>query len=253
MMSKVESRSPAALGLLPGRRASRDVLLGAGIGMCLVGVVCLAMLGAGWIESPAFAPNPTRWILRAMEVTGVVLVAAFTEELAVRGYPFQVLAENLGPVGATVLTATLFALLHGWNPGVGWIALGNTFLAGILLGIMYWRTLSLWLVTGAHFAWNWTMGVAVGLPVSGVHFDLPGPRVRALGPASLTGGAYGPEGGWLLGLVTLAGIVWMARTPLLSRDPEVVALGPLPCGPGPTFRPVRLSDQEPTEESTEDR
>jgi len=47
------------------------------------------------------------------------------------------------------------------------------------------------------------------------------------GPSILTGGDYGPEAGLLLTLATLGGIAWTARSPLLTRDPEVLALGPM--------------------------
>lgn len=96
----------------------------------------------------------------------LILAAAF-EELAVRGYAFQVpvcAREQSVAIGATSL---VFAGLHGANPGVGRAAIGDALLAGILLGLLYRKTLSLWLVSGAHFAWKRTMGVAVGPPDSG--------------------------------------------------------------------------------------
>jgi hypothetical protein len=45
-----------------------------------------------------------------------------------------------------------------------------------------------------HFAWNFTQGPLLGFPVSGM--DAGGlQRIADAGPASLTGGAYGPEAG----------------------------------------------------------
>lgn len=228
MMSRVESRPPAALGLVPGRRALGDFARGCVVGCALVGATCGLMVVAGWLnpsEVVAARPGSPESVL---DVTALLLLAAFLEELAVRGYPFQVLAEARGPAIAVGATALVFGALHGANPGVGRIAIVNTILAGILLGIMYWRTLSLWLVTGAHLAWNWTMGVAVGLPVSGLDVRGDGETIRVGGPETLTGGDYGPEGGALLGLVTLAGILWLAKSSHLTRDPAVLALSPLP-------------------------
>lgn len=238
MMSKVESRAPAALGLLPGRRAAQDFALGAAVGVVLVGATSLLLLAAGWVHVSAVPGSTTSWFGHMVQVTVVLSLAAFSEEIAVRGYPFQVLAERAGPVVATLATAALFAALHGLNPGVGLTAFANTFLAGILLGIMYWKTLSLWLVTGAHVAWNWTMGVAVGLPVSGIDLGSGMTRASLVGPPAITGGTYGLEGGWLLGLFTVAGMAWVARTPRMSRDPAVVALEPLPCGDDRRSRPA---------------
>jgi len=227
MMSGVESRSPACLGLALTPRAVQDFARGLVVGFVLVAASLSLMAAAGWL-SPAPAP-PARIAAPGslLYVTVLLVLAAFFEEVAVRGYPFQVLGRAYGPAVAIGATAVAFAALHGLNPGVGWTAIGNTLLAGILLGLLYWRTLSLWLVTGSHFAWNWTMGVALGLPVSGLSVDSPLVRLSENGPDVWTGGAYGPEGGLVLALTTACGIVWAARTPRLSRDPAVLALGPL--------------------------
>ena len=227
MMSGVESRPPASLGLVLNARAARDGATGFVFGFAVVSAVPLVMAAAGWLHLSGRVPFPETVVWSTLYVTVLLFVAALFEEVAVRGYAFQVLARARGPVVAILSTALIFAGLHAANPGVGWTAIGNTLLAGILLGILYWRTLSLWWVTGTHFAWNWTMGVAVGLPVSGLDVGAPVVGVTTGGPGILTGGDYGPEAGLLLTLATLCGIVWAVRTPRLSRDPEVLALGPM--------------------------
>ena len=245
MMSRVESRPPAALGLVVNRRAARDFSLGCGIGAGLLGSVVLVMAIAGWLNVTGIGVS-SDVIARGMPYVTVLLVlAAFFEELAIRGYPFQLLAGAHGPGVAVGGTAVVFAVLHGANPGVGWGAMGNTLLAGILLGVLYWRTLSLWLVTGTHFAWNWTMGVAAGLPVSGLDVGPALVDVSVSGPDLWTGGAYGPEGGLLLTMATIAGIAWTARTARLSRDPAVLALGPLIGGEVERENPVSGSEIAP--------
>ena len=227
MMSGVESRSPVALGLALSPRMVLDLARGLAIGLTLIGMVLGAMLLAGWASVSSIGGARPATFDSLAHVTLLLLVAAFFEELAVRGYPFQLLARARGPGFAVGATSVVFALLHGANPGVDRTAIVNTLLAGILLGILYWRTLSLWLVTGAHFAWNWTMGVAAGLPVSGLDVGSPLIRVRVVGPELWTGGAYGPEGGLLLSAIALLGIAWAARSSRLSRDPAVLAREPL--------------------------
>lgn len=227
MMSRVESRPPAALGLVVNRRAARDFSLGCGIGVGLLGSVVLVMAIAGWLNVTGTGVSSEVLAGGMPYVTVLLLLAAFFEELAIRGYPFQLLAGAHGPGVAVGSTAVVFAVLHGANPGVGWGAMGNTLLAGILLGVLYWRTLSLWFVTGTHFAWNWTMGVAAGLPVSGLDVGPALLDVSVSGPDLWTGGAYGPEGGLLLTVATVIGIAWTVNTSRLSRDPAILALGPL--------------------------
>jgi membrane protease YdiL (CAAX protease family) len=155
-------------------------------------------------------------------------LAAFLEELLFRGYPFRVLAERFGARPAIVVTSAAFAAAHAANPGVGAVALGNTALAGILLGVLYWRTLSLWLVTGAHFGWNATLTLLADLPVSGIEMPAPGIRARLVGPEILTGGAYGPEGGLALLLVLLPAIGWALRSRRLRRAETGPDPNPLP-------------------------
>jgi len=227
MMSAVESRPLAALGLVPAdfvADAARGLVVG---GLLVSGVlVVLAITGAlRW----AFVPAPSAVWLVALGRTALILgLAAFLEEILFRGYALQVMAEARGPAVAIGLSAVVFGLAHSANPGVGRLALLNTGLAGILLGVMYWRTFSIWLVTGAHLGWNAVMGLAADLPVSGLVLEAPVLRASVSGPEIWTGGSYGPEGGLVLTLVTLVGIVWAARTPRFRRAASVLALHPLP-------------------------
>ena len=76
----------------------------------------------------------------------------------------------------------------------------------------YLRTRALWLPWGFHFAWNATLGLVFGLPVSGLRLFNVVVHTTATGRAWLTGGAYGMEAslpGALVVLVALV-IVWRA-------------------------------------------
>ncbi len=227
MMSVVESRSLAALGLIPARLVP-DSLLGLGIGAVLIGSVLALLAATGSLTWMTDAGVREGWLEYVVRLSLILGLAAFLEEVLFRGYPFQVLAEAAGPVAAIGFTSAGFAAAHLPNPGVGVLALTNTALAGILLGIVYWRTFSIWLVTGIHLAWNAVMSLAADLPVSGLEFGSPGIRARMTGPEIWTGGDYGPEGGLALTLVTLVAIAWSVRSRRLDRAPAVLALHPLP-------------------------
>jgi len=227
MMSVVESRSLAALGLVRERFLA-DTGFGLLIGVALIGSVIglLAVTGSvSWTVVVASSSGWPGWLLRMCLILGL---AAFLEEILFRGYPFQVLGETAGPATAIGVTALVFGAAHLPNPGVGSLALLNTTLAGILLGIAYWRTFSIWLVTGIHFGWNGVMSLVADLPVSGLDFGASGIRASVAGPPIWTGGAYGPEGGLALTLVTLVGIFWTTRSRRLRRAPAVLVLHPLP-------------------------
>ena len=59
----------------------------------------------------------------------------------------------------------------------------------------------MWAAFGLHLGWNWTLA-ALDAPVSGLELHVPLIDYYPGGPAWLTGGAFGPEGG-VLGTLAL--------------------------------------------------
>lgn len=205
---RIDGRPLSALGLYRGRPCLKELGAGMLAGFAIIGTVILALVMPGWVSwtTPAVTT-----ILAGGVVTFLLLGAAFTEELLFRGYPFRVLHLRFGPVPAVVATSVAFGLMHGGNPGVTPLALVNLTLAGVLLGVAYWRSGSLWFVTGVHFGWNLAMAVS-GLLVSGLDVPVSG-RIEAVvsGPPLWTGGAFGPEGGLVVTFVTVLGTVGLWR------------------------------------------
>ena len=146
----------------------------------------------------------------------IFLVAGAGEELLFRGYPLQTLTRaRLAWLGA-LLTSVPFAAAHLRNPNaVAGFTFINTALAGVWFAVAYLRTRSLWLPFGLHWAWNWTQGALLGLPVSGIERIAPAPLLKAVnaGPDWLTGGAYGIEGGaaCTIALVISTVVIWRAK------------------------------------------
>lgn len=92
----------------------------------------------------------------------------------------------------------------------------NVFLAGALFCLAYGLTGNLRLPTAIHFSWNCLLGLVLGLPVSGSTALASGGSVLSVeGPARLTGGSFGLEGGWIVTLTTVALVVAFS---LLSRN-----------------------------------
>ncbi len=141
-------------------------------------------------------------------------VAALAEEVAFRGYAFRRLIDAIGPVTATIFMSLLFGLAHMLNPDATWTSTIITMLAGLLLSVAWLRTHGLWLGWGLHFAWNASMGILFGLPVSGITDFSTVVETRAFGRLWLTGGDYGPEGA-LSPIVLLIGIAILVR---VTRD-----------------------------------
>jgi membrane protease YdiL (CAAX protease family) len=197
------------LGLPGGVPALRQLTTGGLVGVGVLGAVVLTLVAFGWLTWEADGTQGSA-VLAAMRLVGVLLGAAFVEELLFRGYPFQVLERRFGTIAALLVTSVAFSVAHLLNPAAALLPLINIGLAGLLLGVAYVKTRSLWFATGVHTGWNWIMAVSE-LSVSGLDFGMPGFEPVLNGPHLATGGAFGPEGSLLVTLASVATIVWMWR------------------------------------------
>lgn len=152
-------------------------------------------------------------------------VGAASEETLFRGYILQTFARANLAWFAVFLTAVFFGTAHLQNPNVSWISTLNTMLAGILFGVAYLKTRTLWFPFGLHLMWNWVQGAFLGIPVSGLGKLAPAPLFQAIdaGPIWLTGGRYGIEGGFsgTIALIITILAVWLA--PFLKATGEMSA------------------------------
>jgi len=206
---KLSRRPFVDLGLPGGTKGLTELLLGVCLGIAILGAVVLVFIVFGWLSWTADGTQGSAFVA-ATSLAGILLGAAFVEELLFRGYPFQVLERRFGGIVALATTSLAFSAAHGLNPNAAPLPLINIGLAGVLLGVAYWRTRSLWFATGVHMGWNWVMAVSE-LSVSGLEFGMPGFDPVLSGPDLVTGGAFGPEGGLLVTLVSVATIAWMWR------------------------------------------
>ncbi|BAS27768.1 CPBP family intramembrane glutamic endopeptidase [Limnochorda pilosa] len=218
-------RRLAHLGLA-GHRAGWELGKGFLIGAAAMLLVYLLLLAAGWATrlQPA-APSRAASGGTLLGLTLGLTFLAAQEELVARGFLLQSLAHAWGFPAATGVQAAAFALLHLANPHAGLASTAGIFAAGLFLAAGYARTGRLWLPTGAHTAWNLTEGVVLGFPLSG----LATPsllQARLTGPAAATGGAFGPEAGWIASAVLVVFTFWLGWEAWLGRDPT------RPRGPG---------------------
>lgn len=217
----IDQRSFQALGLWFysgwGRELSRGVGLGAGL-MVLIVAILVAMREAGY---SGLTNDGTRALFGILITAGVMLLAAVFEEVAFRGYAFQRMVDAVGPIVAVPVFSALFSALHLSNPSATPLSTANTTLAGVLFSLAYLKTRALWLPIGLHWAWNFTMGPILSLPVSGIRFGPTLLRSQLTGANWLTGGAYGPEGGAITTVVCVAAIFWLARTRRFVPSPAM--------------------------------
>ena len=190
--------------------ALRDILIGAaiGAGFLAVSVGTITLLGGYRFTTEGAAGAGA-----LPELIAVTIAGAVTEELLFRGLLLQALERFCGSRIALVVTAVLFGLIHGANPGATvWSSIAIAVQAGGLLGAAFlWRR-SLWLVFALHATWN-GLEQAFGIPVSG-HVD-PGLAVATVhGSAALTGGEFGLEASLVPVLISIALsaiLMWVAH------------------------------------------
>jgi len=213
-----------ALGLALHSGWIRDLLFGSLVGiLSLLLAVAIATAAGGFRFSFNSAiPKVAQSLIGTLVL---FVVAALAEEAIFRGYGLQTLTRaQLAWVGI-FLTSVPFGIGHLWNPNVvPVITFANTVIAGIWLAVAYLKTRSLWFPLGVHWAWNWTLGSLCGLPVSGMTLGTPLLQATDLGPAWLTGGRYGIEGGAAASIALVASILFLWKTRLVCASPELLAL-----------------------------
>jgi hypothetical protein len=171
--------------------------------MMIASILPLVLAG-GFIVTVWMGPH--QFVVLGIDIL-VLAVASLGEEVAFRGYPFQRLIEVMGPFLATLVLSTMFGLAHALNPSSSRRSIMITIFAGWLLSAAYLRTRALWLSWGWHFAWNASMGLLFGLPVSGITRFSPVIQSNTIGPLWITGGEYGPEASMVTVVVMLIGLI----------------------------------------------
>lgn len=193
--------SSMGLALRPGWK--REFGLGAALGWgMLVAAIIPLVLSGGLIIT--FWLIPRQFGILVLDLL-LLAVASLAEEVAFRGYPFQRLIDAIGPTMATILASFAFAGVHIFNPSFSGASFLVTVLSGWLLSIAYLRTRALWVSWGWHFAWNASMCMLFGLPLSGITQFSPIIQSNTVGPLWMTGGDYGPEASVVTTIVLLLG------------------------------------------------
>ena len=217
-----------ALGWSLHKGALRDLLVGSLVGSVSLVIATAIATAYGGLRFSFTGQGAIFAIGKTLVLSGLMFViAAAAEEALFRGYALQTFTRARLVWLGVLLTSVPFALVHLENPNVvAGFTFINTSLAGVWLAVAYLRTRSLWFPLGIHCAWNWTMAAVLGIPVSGITTLTPNPLLHAsdLGPAWLTGGAYGLEGGAACTIALIVSILFVARTKLVSASIEMLNL-----------------------------
>jgi len=206
----------------------RDLLVGTAIGIASMALAAAIATAGGGLRFTFSTAGIFPQVAKTLVLSGgLFVVAALAEEALFRGYPLQTLTRARLAVLGVLLTSVPFAAIHLQNPNFETgLAFLNLVLAGVWLAAAYLRTRSLWFPLGVHWAWNWALGSLFGLPVSGITRIAPHPLLQGtdLGPAWLTGGNYGIEGGLACTITLAISTFFIWRTRLVSATDEMKGL-----------------------------
>lgn len=182
----VEHRWP---GELAWRKLVPHMLIGIALGVTLLSVV----IGVLWLAGSYHVLGTGGQVPWLTMILMVGLGAGISEEIVFRGVLFRIVEEGLGTWAALGVSALAFGAIHMGNPNATlWSSLAIAIEAGILFGLVYHVTRSLWFCIGLHAAWNVMEGPVFGTSVSG----LPAQgwiKATLTGPDWLSGGHFGPE------------------------------------------------------------
>jgi membrane protease YdiL (CAAX protease family) len=172
--------SGVVLGLLLGATAAGTALL-----------LAVPFGGAAWTSDTGSFGTYLGTVART---AAVLAPAALSEEIIFRGFPLVLLAGLIRRWPALIALSVAFALAHVVNPNTTVPGIANIAFAGIFLSLAFYAPGGLWTAFGAHIGWNATLA-ALDAPVSGLPFAMPFLNYDPGGPAWVTGGRFGPEGG----------------------------------------------------------
>ncbi|QLH76147.1 CPBP family intramembrane metalloprotease [Halosimplex rubrum] len=272
----VDRRRLSDMGLDRSPAWWADLAFGLALGVALPGLVFAVELAVGFLRvtgtvvaradpTLAVGPGVAPALALALTLAYFVGVGVF-EELLFRGYLLTNVAEGLAGwrgiglggafAGATVVSSLAFGVGHGLNPNVTVLALVNIALFGGLFAASYLLTGRIAAAVGLHVTWNFSIASLFGFPVSGFTTPVTVVAVEQSGPAVLTGGSFGPEGGLIalgalvVGFGALAGWVRWREGELRWR--ESVARPALRGAPGdgagtPTRDDLERADEPSTE------
>ncbi|MCG8568760.1 MAG: CPBP family intramembrane metalloprotease [Spirochaetes bacterium] len=143
----------------------------------------------------------------------LIFILALTEELFFRGIIFRILEGRFSFIIALIASAVLFTFTHIPNSNFNIISIFAVVSGGLLLGILYSYSETLWLPIFFHFFWNLSQAI-LGLPVSGLEIFANASfcQIKIAGPDWLTGGNFGLENSLvIITLVSLLALYYIIK------------------------------------------
>ncbi|MGA2904707.1 MAG: type II CAAX endopeptidase family protein [Candidatus Korobacteraceae bacterium] len=230
IMGRFEHRRLADYGL-PARRAlGKQFWTGALWGFVMLSVIIAMMAGTHAYSPGGLALSPLEVLKFALLWDLGFLMVGLFEEFAFRGYMQFTLTTGLGFWPAAAITCIVFAGLHLGNPGENRIGAVEIVLIALFLCLALRRTGNLWFAIGWHMSFDWGESFFYSTPNSGIHATGHMLNASLMGSKWLSGGTVGPEASVFDLVVTIAGILLLAKIYPEAKYPVLAPTG----APGPS-------------------
>lgn len=178
-------------------KPARSCVIGISFGGLWIGLTFLIMIYLGVLRIDTINTVPMLWLWIISAFINTVM-----QELLVRGYLYQMIKTNHGIVAATVVSSTLFTLMHGGAFEAGIVPVFNVLSMSLLMTVVLEYTDSLVAPIIMHFLWNSIGSVFLG----GVSLADDYPHVFTAifsGNELLSGGIYKMEGSLIVSLINV--------------------------------------------------
>jgi hypothetical protein len=211
IMGKFEHRRLGDYGLPPRGFLGSQFWTGALWGFVMLSFIVALMMATHSYSAGGLALNTGDVIKYGVLWAIAFLLVGLFEESAFRGYMLYTLTSGMGFWPAAAITCLLFAGGHISNPGENWVGVLEIVLIAIFLCLALRRTGNLWFAIGWHMAFDWGESFFYSTPNSGIQATGHMLRATLTGSKWLSGGSVGPEASVFDVIVTVAGILLLAK------------------------------------------
>lgn len=200
----------------------RDLIFGFLLVTAVLSTLFLIEVAAGWLVLDAWnwQTMPVASWIRIVWVGLLVNVGvAVGEETIFRGYLLTGLKATMRKWPALAVMTIVFGLFHlpaysgaGLRAATLTMAIILASLFGLMFGLIYLRTESLWLPISLHFTWNFIENDVLNLTADSTNVNLIGALTRLQGPLTMTEVRLGNVvlvEGLALGVISLGAWVWL--------------------------------------------
>jgi uncharacterized protein len=227
IMGRFERRSFADYGLPFRFILGRQFWTGALWGFVMVSFIVVLMAASHAYSFGGLALSPVAVIKYGLLWMLAFFFVGVFEEFTFRGYAQFTLTTGLGFWPAALITCLLFAGGHLSNPGENIIGVLEIVLIALFLCLALRRTGNLWFAIGWHMAFDWGESFFYSTPNSGIHATGHMLKASLMGSKWLSGGTVGPEASVFDLIVTVAGILLLAKLYPTAKYPAVLEPSPV--------------------------